>query len=79
MNAYYNLRHKYKLEGHIEVKQIGIYSSLVLAEKEKLRLMEQRGFCDYPNNFKIKKVYRLFRPKLLDKTYWDGGFDTYRY
>lgn len=41
--------------------------------------MNQEGFVDCPNGFKIKKFFRLCTPKLLNKIFWDGGFFTYHY
>ena len=31
------------------------------------------------DGFRIKKVFRLFKPRLWDKMFWVDGFDTYTY
>lgn len=74
---YYKVIHKYKLIDHIENKNIGIYSSLENATKVVKELENKEGFIDTKDGFSIKKVFKLFKPKLLDKTFWLNGFDTY--
>lgn len=76
---YYEVSHKYKLQNHIERKDIGIYSSIENAHKTVDNLKTKIGFCDHQNGFTVKRVFRLFKPKHLDKTFWIDGFDTYRY
>ena len=71
--------HKYKLIDHIEHKNIGIYSSKENAEKAITLLKTKNGFKETVNNFKIMKVFTLFKPRLFDNTYWADGFDTYTY
>ena len=73
----WKVSHKYKLVDHIERKDIGIYSSLENAEKVIASLKDKNGFKDTIDGFKIKKVFTLFKPRLLDNTYWADGFDTY--
>lgn len=73
----YQVSHKYKLIDHFERKVIGIYSSIDNAEKAIEQL--KKGFKYTVKGFKIKKVFRFFRPRLLDKTFWIDGFDTYTY
>ncbi len=79
MIQYYVLSNKYKLTNSIEKKKIGVYSAIEEAENEKYRLMKQEGFVDYSNGFMIKRVFRLYNPQFLNKTFWDGGFFTYHY
>lgn len=74
---YWKVSHKYKLADHIERKDIGIYSSLENAEKAIASLKDKNGFKDTIDGFRINKVFTLFRPRLLDYTYWLDGFDTY--
>ena len=74
---YWKVSHKYKLEDHIERKDIGIYSSLENAEKAIASLKDKNGFKDTIDGFRINLVFTLFRPRLLDNTYWLDGFDTY--
>ena len=74
---YYKVTHKYKLIDHIEKKKIGIYSSLENANKAIKELELKDGFIDTKNGFSIKKVFSFVKPKLLDKTFWVDGFDTY--
>ena len=76
---YYKVVHIYKLIDHFECKDIGIYSSLANAEKAMTLLRDKSGFKETANGFKIKKQIRLFKPKLLDRTFWIDGFDTYTY
>ena len=74
---YYKVVHKYKLIDHIEKKNVGIYSSLENANNAIKVLELKEGFIDTKEGFSIKKVFKLFKPKLLDKTLWEEGFDTY--
>ena len=74
---YYKVTHKYKIIDHIEKKNIGIYSSLENANKAIKELELKDGFVDTKNGFSIKKVFSFVKPKLLDKTFWVDGFDTY--
>ena len=74
---YWKVSHKHKLVDHIERKDIGIYSSLENAEKAVASLKDKNGFKDTVDGFKIKTVFTLFKPRLLDNTYWVDGFDTY--
>ena len=76
---YYKLTHKYTLIDHIEFKIIGIYSSFENAKKAIDFLNEKEGFRDTKEGFKIKKVIKILKPKLLDKTFWIDGFETYQY
>lgn len=74
---YYKVTHKYKLIDHIEKKDIGIYSSLENANKAIKELELKDGFIDTKNGFFVKKFFSFVKPKLLDKTFWVDGFDTY--
>ncbi len=76
---YYKVVHKYKLIDHFERKDIGIYSSISNAEKAIELLKDKDGFKDTALGFKIKKIFRLYKPRLLDRTFWIDGFDTYAY
>ncbi len=75
----WKVSHKYMLVDHFERKDIGIYSSLENAENAIKVLKTKNGFIDTPDGFRIKKVFVLFKPRLLDNTYWVDGFDTYTY
>ena len=66
----YKLSHKYKLIDHYEIKNIGIYSSRSKAESAMEELKDKNGFRDTSEYFRIKKVFRLVKPKLLDKTFF---------
>ena len=79
MNLYFKLSHKYKLIDHYERKYIGIYSSYSNAASAINNLKNKEGFRDTVDCFKIKKVFRFTKPKLLDKTFWVDGFVTYTY
>ena len=58
---------------------IGIYDSREKAEAALAQLKDKPGFCLRPNAFRIRKVFRFRRPKLLNNTYWIDGFVTYTY
>ena len=73
----YKVIHKYKLCKHNEIKNIGIYKSYELAEKAVEQLKTKQGFCDIPKGFIIKKTFRIWTPKHIDKTFWVDGFVTY--
>ena len=73
----WKVSHKYKLIDHIERKDIGIYSSLENAEIAVATLKAKNGFKDTVDGFRITKVFTLFRPYLLDNTFWVDGFETY--
>lgn len=75
----YKVTHEYRLQKNIEKKSIGVYCSYELAEKAIKELKNKQGFCDTQNGFEIKKIFRFFKPKLMNKTFWVDGFDTYTY
>lgn len=62
---YYKVIHKYKLIDHIENKNIGIYSSLENATKAVKELENNEGFIDTKDGFSIKKVFKLFKAKVI--------------
>lgn len=74
---FYKVTHKYKLDNRFERKDIGIYSSEENARKAVEALKQKIGFCDTQEGFKIKRVFGVFKPRLLDKTFWIDGFVTY--
>lgn len=74
---YYKVSHKYKLVDHYEKKHIGIYSTKELAEQAVKQLQDKQGFNFAQDGFKISKVVRLLKPRLLDRTYWVDGFIEY--
>ena len=76
---FYKVTHKYKLDNHFERKDIGIYSSEENARNAVEGLKQKNGFCDTQEGFVINRVFRIFKPKLIDKTFWIDGFDTYTY
>ncbi len=75
----FKVTHKHKLDNHWERKSIGTYSTRENACAAIENLKTQPGFCDTQNGFRIKKVFGITKPKLLDKTFWVEGFDTYTY
>ena len=75
----YKVSHKYKLIDHFEYKAIGIYSSLDNANAAIELLRTKNGFKETVEGVKVKKVFKFFQPRLLDKTFWVEGFDTYTY
>lgn len=74
---YWKVTHKYRLIGRMESKGIGIYSSREKAQEAVERLKTKEGFKDTPEGFKVNKVFRFMKPRLLDNTYWVDGYDTY--
>ena len=74
---YWKVTHQHRLYGGLERKDIGIYHSFSLAEDAVAQLVTKEGFRDTSDGFLIRKVFRLFCPKLLDQTYWTDGFITY--
>lgn len=76
---YYKVTHKYKLLNHIEKKEIGIYNSIEKANEAVNGLKDKNGFSETKEGFYVKKVLRFITPKLLNKTFWVDGFDTYFY
>jgi len=76
---FYKVTHKYKLRDHFESMDIGVYSSISNAENAIEHLKDKDGFRDTVDGFRIKKVFRLCKPKLIDKTFWIDGFITYTY
>ena len=75
----FKVTHKYKLVDHFERKDIGIYSSAEKAQSAIEALKPKAGFCDTQDGFRIRKEFRLFTPRLIDRTYWIDGFVTYTY
>ncbi len=73
----YKVVHKYKLQKHTELKNIGVYGSYDSAKNAIEKLKNKPGFRDTQNGFKIRKTFRLLKPKLINKTFWDEGFVTY--
>ena len=78
---YYKLIHLFftKQSDHIHYFDIGIYDSKTLATDAIEMLKTKAGFCLRPDKFRIIKVLRLRKPKLLNQTYWIDGFTTYTY
>lgn len=63
----YLLQHTAERQDGDDVKIIGIYSSLELAEKAKSAIAATSGFKDYPDGFYIDQYS-------LDRTFWESGF-----
>ncbi len=78
---YYRLTHFFitAKPDHFHFFDIGIYDSKEKANDALNQLRDQPGFSLRPNAFKIRKVIRFRTPRLLNKTYWAGGFETYTY
>ncbi len=75
----YKLIHEYKIIGHKQIKKIGVYSSIENVNLAINSLKSKPGFKDIINGFKIKRVYRFIKPKNLDYTHWNDGYDSYTY
>ena len=63
----YLLEHIYELEGHDEVRTLGIYSSKEKAEEVILDYKKLPGFKDFLDGFCITEYE-------IDKKYWIEGF-----
>ena len=74
---YYKVIHRYKLDSRDESKEIGIFSSEIKANKAIDIVKNKPGFIDYQECFIVKKIFKLFKPSLLDYIFWSDGFDTY--
>lgn len=66
------LLHEYELDGHDELKVLGVYSERILAEQAQTRFEAEPGFCDHWDGFGILE-------SSLNKDLWSGGFITYRF
>ena len=74
---YYKVIHRYKLDSRDETKEIGIFSSEIKANEAIDIVKNKPGFIDYQECFIVKKIFKLFKPSLLDYIFWSDGFDTY--
>lgn len=74
---YYKVIHKYKLENHNEVKEIGVFDSKNKALDAIECVKNKPGFKEYQDCFFVKKVFKIFKPALVNNVYWNEGFDTY--
>ena len=63
------LWHRYKKHGQEEEKLIGVYSTKVLAQAAKKRMLDKPGFMERPGGFHIGS-------QILDKDFWKDGFIT---
>ncbi|WP_310486487.1 hypothetical protein [Chamaesiphon sp. VAR_69_metabat_338] len=63
------LQHSYERDDCDETKTIGIYSSRSQAEAAIVRLSQQPGFCERPDDFWIDEYE-------LDRDNWCEGFAT---
>ena len=73
----YRVIHKYKTDKHFEIKEIGVFDSYKKATDAIDIVKNKNGFKDYQNCFSIKKLFKLFKPALLNNIYWKHGYDTY--
>jgi hypothetical protein len=71
-NTVYLLTHEYELEGHDQVKVLGVYTERSLADAAQAYFSTQPGFCDHRDGFSIDECE-------LNKNLWSEGFITYRY
>ncbi len=78
---YYRLTHFFitKQPDHFHSFGIGIYDSKEKAESALAEVRDKPGFALRPNAFRIRKVFRFRKPKLINRTYWIDGFETYTY
>ena len=78
---YYRLTHLFftKQPDHFHSFDIGIYDSKEKAEAALTEVRDKPGFCLRPKAFRILPVIRFRKPKLVNRTYWIDGFETYTY
>ena len=78
---YYKLTHFFitRKPDHFHGFDIGIYDTKEKAIAAMESVTTKPGFCLRPNAFYIYRVIRLRRPKLINRTYWIDGFETYTY
>ena len=78
---YYRLTHFFvtRQPEHFHHFDIGIYDSKENAQAALAQLKTKPGFCLHPYAFRIRRVIRFKRPRLLNRTYWADGFETYTY
>ena len=78
---YYRLTHFFitKQPNHFHSFDIGIYDSKEKAEAALAEVRDKPGFCLRPKAFRILPVIRFRKPKLVNRTYWIDGFETYTY
>ncbi len=69
MKSVFIIQHSYDFGECDETKMIGVYSSLVEAEKAVERSKKLEGFKDRPNDFHIDEYE-------LNQDYWTEGYAT---
>ncbi|WP_394845431.1 hypothetical protein LZC95_51420 [Pendulispora brunnea] len=72
MDAVFVVQHAYERDESEEIKFIGVYSTRVKAEAAVLRLKEQPGFREHPDDFHIERYE-------IDRDHWEEGFVTERH
>ena len=79
--VYYKLTHFFitKQPDYFHRFPIGIYDSRAKALTALDCVKSKPGFCLRPNAFHILPVIRFRQPKLVNRTYWIDGFETYTY
>ena len=77
----YRLTHFFitKQPDHFHFFHIGIYDSKEKAEAALSKVKDSPGFSLRPHAFRIRKAFRIKKPKLLNRTFWIDGFETYTY
>ena len=78
---YYRVRCFYitKEPEHFHYFNIGIFDSKQKAEEAIDQIKDKPGFIEHNGKIKIRKIIKLFRPKVLNEVFWADGFVTYRY
>ena len=64
---------------HFHYFDIGIYDSKEKVNDALKQLKDKPGFSLRPNAFRIRRVIRFKRPRLLNNTYWIDGFESCTY
>lgn len=64
---------------HFHAFDIGIFDTIEKARQAVEQIEDKPGFCEHKDKIKIKKIVKLFPPKLLNNVYWADGFETVYY
>ena len=63
------LEHEREIDGHDDVKMVGVYASRLDAEKARERALSLPGFTDHEDGFSICEYE-------LGRDHWTSGFVT---
>jgi len=64
-----------KRTGPFSYFNIGIFDSSERAKQVVKEVTAKPGFCDHAKKVRIHKCVKLFAPRLLNRTFWEDGFE----